>query len=104
VATVELACAGAAECTGRLTLSATSTVGHGSARRKRTYKIGAAGFTIPPGRAGAIAIPLDSTGRALLRAAHGHLRAILSILTQTPAPSRTQTGSIRLNVLPATKG
>jgi uncharacterized repeat protein (TIGR01451 family) len=100
---VRLACTGTAECAGRLTLLAMSTVGHGGARHKRSYNIGAADFTIAPGRTGAIGVTLDSAGRALLRAAHGHLSAVLSVLTQSPATSRTQTASVRLNV-PGAKG
>jgi uncharacterized repeat protein (TIGR01451 family) len=101
VATVRLLCAGAAECTGRLTLAATSTAEHATARSPRRYELGTGDFAIAPGKTRTISLPLDSAGRALLRAAHGHRRATLSILTLSPAPRRTQLVSIRLDELPA---
>jgi hypothetical protein len=45
-----------------------------------------------------VKITLDSTGRSLLSAAHGHLSAALAILGTSPPPSKTQSQHVHLDL------
>jgi hypothetical protein len=95
-AAVKLTCSDVAACAGRLTLTASATAGKGKARHAKTEGIGRARFSIAAGEEAAIKLTLDKTGRALLRAAHGHLSATLTILRTAPLPSRLQAQSVYL--------
>jgi hypothetical protein len=95
-AAVRLTCADVATCTGELTLAANTTVGKGKTRHTKTEHIGTARFSIAASGDATMRIALDTTGRALLRAAHGHLSATLTILRIAPLPSRSQTQSVSL--------
>jgi hypothetical protein len=85
MATVKLTCSDIATCAGRLTITATATVGKGKTRHARTERIGTASFSIAAGAEGTVKITLDGTGRALVRTAHKDLSATLTIVRTTPS-------------------
>ncbi len=81
-ALVKLACNSATSCRGKLALKdeRTVTVKHG--KRLRTIAIGtSAAVSIAAGKKATARIKLDSAGRSLLRAHHGHLAVNLALLT-----------------------
>ncbi len=83
-------------CRGRLTLALRVKLKGAGAKRYKTVIIGAASFSILPGKTKLIAVRLNASGRARLHAAGGHLAARLTILVSTPGPRRTLTRAIRL--------
>jgi PKD domain len=91
--TVRLSCTGTAACGGRLTLTVKIK---GRNRRVRTVTLGGASFSIAPGATGTITLKLNAAGRSQLRAAHGRLRAILTIVKSSPAPAVTQTRGVQV--------
>jgi hypothetical protein len=91
VATVKLSCSGAATCVGKVTLTVKI-----KPKKAKAETIGTASFSIPAGEAKLIKIKLEAAGRALLRAAHGHLGAALKIAKESPSPSEAGTESVRL--------
>jgi len=101
-ALVKLECLGAASCHGKLTLSVpgkiAATAKPGVKKRKpaRAVTIGTAGFSIPADATKTLTLNLDASGRPLLSAGHGHLRASLTILQLAPGPERTQTKTVQL--------
>lgn len=94
-ASVTLTCTGTATCSGTLTLTAKGAK-RGKKKRPKTTTIGTAPFSIPAGKSATVALTLNAAGRALLRADHGRLNATLTILTSSPAPTRTQHVSVHL--------
>jgi hypothetical protein len=94
-ATIELTGAGTGTCQGKLVL-AIKTKAKGKGRRPKMTTIGTATFSISPGKTTAVELALDTSGRALLGAAHGHLTATLTVLKSSPAPSQTNTDSVHL--------
>lgn len=82
-AAVKLTWAGTGTCRGRLTLKVRSRVG----KRLKLRTIGAVSFAIAPGATRTVTLKLNRTGRALLRAGHGRLRATLLIASATQASS-----------------
>jgi hypothetical protein len=94
-ASIALACTGTGTCSGTLTLSAKGTK-KGKTKRPKTTTIGTGKFSIPAGKSAHVALTLNAAGRALLRADHGRLNATLTILTSSPAPTRTQHVSVHL--------
>jgi hypothetical protein len=93
---VNLTCADVATCTGELTLTTSATAGKGKTRHTKIERIGTARFSIAASEDATIKIALDKTGRTLLRAAHGHLSATLTILRTMPLPSRSRIQSVYL--------
>jgi hypothetical protein len=91
--TVKLSCTGTAACGGRLTLMVKVK---GKNKRVRTVTLGGASFSIAPGATGTITLKLNAAGRSQLRAANGHLRAILRIVKSSPAPAATQTRGVQV--------
>jgi hypothetical protein len=94
-ATIRLACKGSASCAGRLRLTARRP----ATRTRRAGKasvVARKAFMIEPGRTARVAIRLNARGRALLRAAHAHLTATLTVLATSPAPSKARTQHVRL--------
>ncbi len=94
-ARVKLTCSGTgtAMCSGKLTLAAKSTTKRG---RSKTETIGTATFSIQTGKAAIIELKLDAAGGALLNADHGRLKASLTALKSSPAPSQSYTESVQL--------
>lgn len=90
--TVKLSCTGSAACTGKLTVVVQTKGKH---RRKLT--IGSASFSVPPGSVKAVVVKLTATGRARLKAGHGHLSASMTIEKSAPAPAAEQTRGVRLS-------
>lgn len=95
-ALVELECLGTANCHGKLTLTAKSTVKAKGKKRTRTTTIGAVNYSIPGDEAKTVKVKLDVAGRSLLGTGHGHLSARLTILELAPNAAQTQSKSVRL--------
>jgi len=95
-ALVVLNCHASTTCHGTLTLTATRTTRHGGKEQQRTITIANANFTIAAGHTTTITVPLNPTGRNLLKAAHGTLTAQLTISQHSPAPPRTLRRTVRL--------
>jgi PKD repeat protein len=90
---VKLSCTGTAACSGRLTLTVKVKSRH---KRTRTVTLGSASFSIAAGATGTVTLKLSAAGRAQLKAAHGHLGAVLSIAKSSPVPASTQTRTVQL--------
>ena len=101
---IKLTCAGTATCSGEITLTAKSTTKRGKKKHIKTETIGKATFSIPAGETATIKPTLNSTGKALLKAAHGHLSATLTILKASPVPNVTLTKTVNLVLQKQTKG
>lgn len=95
-AAVKLTCADTATCSGTLTLIARSTTGKGKQKHTKTDSIGTNTFLVTAGATATVNIELNETGRALLRAAHGHLHSTLKISRTSPLPSQTQAQRVQL--------
>ncbi len=63
-------------------------------KRSRTTTIGSASFSLATGSSQLIKIELNAAGRAMLKAAHGRLRASLAIVRLSPAPTGTSTEAV----------
>jgi hypothetical protein len=97
-ATVKLTCIGTAMCRGTLTLTVKTTGRGKNKRRSKTTTIGTVTFSIPAGKTEHVKIKLNTTGRELLSASHGHLVARLTMLQREPAgvPPQIKTVSVAL--------
>lgn len=95
-ALVGLSCHANTTCRGTLTLTGTLTTTHGGKKLRRTVTIANASFTIAPRHTTTIAVPLNPTGRNLLKTAHGTLNVRLTISQHSPAPPRTLLHAVRL--------
>jgi PKD repeat protein len=94
---VKLTCTGtAASCSGELVLSVKQVVRVNGHKRTRTVVIGSIRFTIPTGQPTTVTLRLSSKGKALLRAGHGHLKALLTLKQSTPAAAKGSVG-VRVN-------
>lgn len=105
VASVKLTCTGTGICRGKLTLTGKRKATKGT--KAKTTTIGTAGFSIPAGATATVKLTLNARGRALLKAGHGRMRDILTILKSSPAPAQTHSERVRLVRQPAhrkTKG
>lgn len=102
-AAVKLTCTGTVTCSGELTLTAKSTTKKGKKKKTKTTTIGTAGFSIPAGSTATVKLSLNGAGKALLKAAHGHLSATLTILKSSPSPTQTSTDSVHLSQQKASK-
>ncbi len=96
VALVKLDCLGIASCHGKLTLTAKSSVKGKGAKNARKVTIGTVSFSIAGDEAKTEKIKLNTAGRALLIADHGHCSANLRILELAPSPKNTQTKTVLL--------
>ena len=94
-AAVELKCAGAGACDGKLTLT-TKTEVKGQRRRSKTVSVGTSTFSIPAGMTVTVELKLDSIGRRLLNTDRGGLGARLTILKSSPSPSQTHIENVQL--------
>jgi hypothetical protein len=95
-ATIELTCTGTDTCSGKLNLTAKSSSKKHKKRRVYTLKIGTATYSISGDETKAVKLAIDSAGRALLGADHGHLSARLAILELAPSPENTDTKTVQL--------
>lgn len=107
-ALVKLECLGEASCHGKLTLSvpaklASTAKAKGKKHPARAVRIGSAAFSIAGDTAKTVKLDLNATGRALLTADHGRLRASLEILELAPSPKNTQMKTVQLVRRPAKK-
>jgi hypothetical protein len=82
-------------CVGKLTLTG-KLKRNGRARRSKTETIGTAAFTIRAGVSSSVKLMLNARGRTLLSAAHGSLKATLTILKTSPVPAQAKSESVRL--------
>jgi hypothetical protein len=92
-ALVRLRALGAATCRGTLTLKVKLKPAE---RRSRLKAIASVRFSLAAGKVAAVKLALNASGRALLRAGHGHLSASLVVLKSTPAPTQARTAQVRL--------
>jgi hypothetical protein len=95
-AAVKLRCVGARSCSGTLTIAVkrvTRRPGRGPTTRLLT--IGRAAFTLTAGQSKSVALTLDASGRALLRA-HTRLDALLTIRAPASGSARAVSKSVRL--------
>lgn len=95
MALVKLKCSGGESCSGKLTLMAFTT-SKGKHKRSHTTAIGTAGFSIAADTTASVKLKLNTTGRALLGADHGHLGARLTIADSALVAAHTQTKSVDL--------
>jgi hypothetical protein len=98
-ALVRLKAVGAGSCHGTLTLKVKLKSGK---RRSRLKAIATARFSLAAGKLATVKLALNASGRALLRAGHGHLTASLVVLKSVPAPTQARTARVRLTRRPAT--
>ncbi len=92
-ALVRLKALGVGTCRGILTLK----VKLKPAKRRSLLKpIASVRFSLAAGRVAAVKLALNASGRALLRAGHGHLAASLVVLKSAPAPTQARTAKVRL--------
>jgi hypothetical protein len=92
-ALVRLKALGAGTCRGTLTLKVTLKT---AKRRSRSKPIATVRFSLAAGKLATVKLALNASGRALLRAGHGHLTASLVVLKSVPAPTQARTASVRL--------
>jgi hypothetical protein len=92
-ALLELRTTGSGRCGGKLRLKVDVRL---TKKRYKAHTIGSAVFFIAAGKTIAIKVNLNAAGRALLKAAHGRLRASLLIVRSSPAPALASTASVRL--------
>lgn len=95
-AAVRLRCTGTGTCRGKLILTGKRTTRKGKEKHTKMTTIGTASFSIPAGKTATIELELNTTGRALLSADHGHLSASLTILKSSPSPSQTHIENVQL--------
>jgi hypothetical protein len=92
-ALVKLKALGTGTCHGRLTLKVKIK---SAKRRSRSKSIAAGSFSLAAGKVAAVKLALNASGRALLRAGHGHLTASLIVLKSVPTPTQARTAKVRL--------
>ena len=90
-AVVKLTCSGT--CSGKLVLTAKV---HSKRKRVKTNTIGTTFFSIRLGRTAAVKLVLNTTGRELLRMAHGRLSAGLTILGSSAVSPQGRTEIVHL--------
>lgn len=95
VGQVKLSCTGTAACSGRLTLTV-RVKAKGKGKHARTVTLAGASFSIAPGATGMVTLKLSAAGRSQLKAARGHLSAVLTIVKSLPTPASTQTRTVQL--------
>lgn len=97
VSLLKLSCLGSARCHGKLTLLARGSArSKAKKRRARTVIIGAAGFSIVGDETKTVEVDINTAGRSLLNADHGHLTASLTILELAPNPESTVMKTVHL--------
>jgi len=95
VASVRLACAGAANCRGKLVL----TIARAASRRGKsslTIALGAVRYSLRRGSAATVRIRLNATARRTLRLARGSLTVTLTIEQTQPKPARNSSQRVQL--------
>jgi hypothetical protein len=65
-------------------------------KHTHTVVIGSTKFTIATSRVTMVPLKLRPAGKSLLRAAHGHLRALLTLKQSLPAAAKGSVG-VRIN-------
>jgi hypothetical protein len=95
-AAVKLTCTGTAACDARLLLTVKRSIVSAGKARAKTRTIGGVGVSIAANRTTTVDFALSTAGRELLGGAHGHLNASLTIIKTSPAPTSTQTRTVRL--------
>jgi hypothetical protein len=94
-ADVKLSCRGTVKCAGSLELTS-KTRPHKRQHHGKTEIIAISKFAVAPGTTATIELELNAAGRSLLKAAHGRLSALLTIIETSPAPSHINKQSVRL--------
>jgi hypothetical protein len=94
---VRLTCTGGATCSGKLTLTAKTTKGHGKKKHSTIQTIASASFTVAAGKTATVQLELNRNGRKLLTSGHGRLIARLDIAKGSPAPPEAQLETVHLS-------
>jgi hypothetical protein len=97
VGAVRLTCTGEATCSGKLTLTAKTTKGHGKKKHSTIQTIGTASFTVAAGKTTTVQLELNRNGRKLLTSGHGRLIARLDLAKGSPAPPEAQIKTVHLS-------
>jgi hypothetical protein len=84
---------GLGRCSGKLRLRVHLQAGH---RHTALETIGTAVYTVLSGHSITVKLELNATGRALLKARHGHLNGNLLLVKSSPAPTLSRTASVRV--------
>jgi thermitase len=92
----KLRCIGPRACAGKLELTVKTRIKVKGQASTRKQTIGIATFSITSGKTVTVTIALNVTGRALWRAAQGHLIASLTLFQSSPPPTRSHTQSVVL--------
>jgi hypothetical protein len=92
---IELACGGETLCAGRLRLRVKQVTKKRRGRKIHTITIAAGTFALTAGTRAVVNVPLNTTGRRLLRTGHQHLTANLQ-LEQELGIRQTLTKEVRL--------
>jgi subtilisin family serine protease len=95
-AMVKLRCVGAGACNGKLTLAVRVHLHRRGEPATKLQTIGGASFSLPRRRTTAVAVAVGARGRARLRAAHGRLDALLTILGSATGSHRDQRKTVHL--------
>jgi len=95
-ALVKVGCHARVRCRGKLTLTARRVVGRRGRKVVRIVSIGTVSFSVAGNRATTVKVKLGPLGRALLRAAHGRLRARLLISQLEPAGAGPRASGVQL--------
>ncbi len=93
----KLRCVGPRTCAGKLGLTVRTRIKVKGRRSTRKRTIGIATFSVPSGKTVTVTITLNATGRALWKAAQGHLGASLTLFQSSPAPARAHTQNVVLD-------
>jgi hypothetical protein len=93
---VKLKCSGVATCAGRLTLAARMTTHRDEHKHTAARAIGSGVFSVPAGHTKTARLGLNALGRALLRADHSPLEAVLTIFDTSPGPVGTWSENVEL--------
>jgi Carboxypeptidase regulatory-like domain len=95
-AAVKLSCQDTAACAVRLTLAAKVTTHRDRHKHVKTQIIAGGAFSILAGQTMTFELRLNATGRELLRVAHGHLRATLTVFKVSLGSSSTWIENVEL--------
>jgi hypothetical protein len=101
---VSLACVGTQTCTGTLQLSAGGSGQKTAAHAASVAAIGAAAFSIAPGRSANVTLALSAAGRMLMSSAGAGVNVTLTVLPSTASPSPVQTQNVRLDLIATPHG
>jgi IPT/TIG domain len=108
---VTLKCTGTQTCSGTLALNtagpAAKTAAHVAgvaAAAGHATAIGAAAYSIAPGRTTSVEVTLNARGRALLRSAHAPVKVTLTVAPESYSAAHIQLQTVRLALIRRSRG